>query len=159
MYWGRCVHSLTLLKTENKVRKSRMKMTEIREGGPEQVVSWGPGFRADLAREWDNWRAARGALHAVVTTARARDTAAAFAAATPSLRSQLASYLVNGQLKVTFWPLSRGQSHVPPITWPLQEVFVLAPLTWPAQGLLCLFFPGQSHMASSMCITGSAHMA
>lgn len=68
------------------------------------MVSWGPGFRADLAREWDNWRAARGALFAVVTTARARDTAVAYAVATPSLRSQLASYLVDGQLKVPLWP-------------------------------------------------------
>lgn len=64
------------------------------------MVAWGPGFRSDLALEWEAFRAARGALSGVVTPARARDAAATHAAALPELQSALASFLVQGRLKV-----------------------------------------------------------
>lgn len=67
------------------------------------VVAWGPGFRSDLAVEWESFRAARTALGGVVTTVRARDQAATFAAALPGLRAQLASFLLEGKLKVGGW--------------------------------------------------------
>ena len=64
------------------------------------VVAWGPGCRSDLALEWEAFRAARAALAGVVTPARAREAAATYAAALPELRAQLASFLVEGRLKV-----------------------------------------------------------
>jgi hypothetical protein len=67
------------------------------------VVAWGPGFRSDLAVEWESFKAARTALGGVVTTVRARDQAATFAAVLPSLRAQLASFLLEGKLKVGGW--------------------------------------------------------
>eukprot|EP00884_Botryococcus_braunii_P002738 jgi/Botrbrau1/12465/Bobra.0169s0012.2 len=73
------------------------------------MVSWAPGFRADLALEWDSWRAARAAILTVATTGRARDTASIYAAATPELRAQLASYLVDGQLKEEYMLQRAGE--------------------------------------------------
>ena len=64
------------------------------------MVAWGPGFRSDLAVEWESFRAARSALAGVVTAARARDQAATYAAALPGLQAQLASFLQEGKLKV-----------------------------------------------------------
>ena len=64
----------------------------------------GPGFRSDLAVEWESFRAARSALGGVVTAARARDQAATYAAALPGLQAQLASFLQEGKLKVSSVP-------------------------------------------------------
>ena len=64
------------------------------------VVAWGPGFRSDLAVEWESFKAARSALSGVVTPSRARDQAATYAAALPGLQKQLASFLLEGKLKV-----------------------------------------------------------
>ena len=50
--------------------------------------------------EWESFRAARSALGGVVTAARARDQAATYAAAMPGLQAQLASFLLEGKLKV-----------------------------------------------------------
>jgi hypothetical protein len=74
------------------------------------VVAWGPGFISDLALEWDCFKAARGALGGVITAARAKDMAATYAAALPDLQNQLASFLVEGKLKVRyrFLPCSRA---------------------------------------------------
>ncbi|KAK9917364.1 hypothetical protein WJX75_003552 [Coccomyxa subellipsoidea] len=63
------------------------------------VVAWGPGFRSDLALEWEGFKAARGALGGVITAARAKDMSATYAAALPQLQAQLASFLVEGKLK------------------------------------------------------------
>lgn len=72
----------------------------IRHFADNWVVAWGPGFRSDLALEWESFKAARGALGGVITAARAKDMAATFAAALPDLQAQLASFLVEGKLKV-----------------------------------------------------------
>jgi len=55
---------------------------------------------ADLAMEWDSFRAARAALAGVVSVSRARDVAAATTASIPDYRSQLAAHLSKGHLTV-----------------------------------------------------------
>ncbi len=67
-------------------------------------MAWGPGFRSDLALEWESFKAARGALGGVITAARAKDMAATYAAALPQLQAQLSSFLVEGKLKVRVCP-------------------------------------------------------
>jgi hypothetical protein len=64
------------------------------------MVAWAPGLHADLSVEWRGFTAARGALAGSAGQARARDAAAAFAAALPALRGQLRGYLAQGPLKV-----------------------------------------------------------
>ena len=71
------------------------------------VVAWGPGFRSDLAVEWESFKAARSALSGVVTPSRARDQAATYAAALPGLQAQLSSFLLEGKLKVALLRCSR----------------------------------------------------
>ena len=74
--------------------------TSCRHFADNWVVAWGPGFRSDLAVEWESFKAARSALSGVVTPSRARDQAATYAAALPGLQAQLASFLLEGKLKV-----------------------------------------------------------
>lgn len=76
------------------------------------VVAWGPGFRSDLAVEWESFKAARSALSGVVTPSRARDQAATYAAALPGLQTQLSSFLLEGKLKVARTP-ALLQRHCP----------------------------------------------
>ena len=81
------------------------------------MVAWGPGFRSDLAVEWESFRAARSALGGVVTAARARDQAATYAAALPGLQAQLASFLQEGKLKVRLGPrLATGSLQLRDVT-------------------------------------------
>ena len=74
--------------------------TSCRHFADNWVVAWGPGFRSDLAVEWESFKAARSALSGVVTPGRARDQAATYAAALPGLQAQLTSFLLEGKLKV-----------------------------------------------------------
>lgn len=80
------------------------------------MVAWGPGFRSDLAVEWESFKAARAALSGVVTAGRARDQAATYAAALPGLQAQLASFLLEGKLKVSQATLA-GVSHARHVSW------------------------------------------
>ena len=92
MYWllSICVHISTI----------RVQCTYCRHFADNWVVAWGPGFISDLALEWESFKAARGALGGVITAARAKDMSATYAAALPELQAQLASFLVEGKLKV-----------------------------------------------------------
>ena len=57
------------------------------------VLAWGPGLHADLAVEWEGFRAARTALGSVASPARARELASAHLALLPQLQAQLDVYV------------------------------------------------------------------
>ncbi|KAK9819738.1 hypothetical protein WJX72_001772 [[Myrmecia] bisecta] len=63
------------------------------------MVPWAPGFCADLAWEWDQYRAARAALAGVVAPGRVRDLAQMYKGLLPGLESQMSHYLVAGVLQ------------------------------------------------------------
>lgn len=64
------------------------------------MISWGPGLHADLAVEWDGFRAARAALSTVATAAHAQEVAAAHASLWPKLQAQLDMYVRHRSLEV-----------------------------------------------------------
>ncbi|KAK9792689.1 hypothetical protein WJX73_001305 [Symbiochloris irregularis] len=66
------------------------------------VISWGPGLHADLAVEWDGFRAARSALATVASPAHAKELAAAHAALWPKLQAQLDVYVRHRSLEGDF---------------------------------------------------------
>ena len=107
----------------------------IRHFADNWVVAWGPGFRSDLALEWESFKAARSALGGVITAARAKDMAATYAAALPDLQAQLATFLVEGKLKVWLpYPcpiLVYYGSHIVPWSF-LVEGKLKVWLPWPA---------------------------
>jgi len=65
---------------------------------------------ADLAMEWDSFRAARAALAGVVSVSRARDVAATITSSIPDYHSQLAAHLSKGHLTVISSSVDRGQA-------------------------------------------------
>lgn len=64
------------------------------------VVAWGPGFQADLALEWESFRAARTALAGTASVPRARELSSLHALALPQLQAELSSYLHRGSFTV-----------------------------------------------------------
>ena len=57
------------------------------------VIAWGPGFHADLASEWEPFRAARAALAGVACAPRAKELAVQHAALLPQLQAQLGVFV------------------------------------------------------------------
>ena len=53
------------------------------------MIAWGPGFHADLASEWEPFRAARSALAGVASVARAKELAALHASLLRQLQAEL----------------------------------------------------------------------
>ena len=70
------------------------------------VVAWGSGCIADLAVEWEPFKAARAALAGVVSVSRARDLGSAITAALPDILAQLTAHTSKAHLSVRTLSLS-----------------------------------------------------